>query len=1102
MKGRRIVGAFATALCFLMSSLAWAQTDTARIVGTVSDTSGAVIPGVSVTVKSEKTGAERTALTNEKGFFIVTPLPPATYAVRADLPGFSGGEFSGVGLQIGQEKTLNVVLKPAGVASEVTVSGGELTTIDTSSARVGVNVSEREVGQLPLNGRQISQLYLMTPGAVNYGAGTFDDVRFSGRSVEQNEIRFDGVEGTSIVDTSPGNLNAQVASPFRLQTSMENVQEFRVESSNYPAEYGTGSGGQISVITKSGANDFHGSVFEYLRNDALDARNFFDGSTKSKLRLNQFGGSFGGPLVKNKMFIFGSYEGLRQRAGIPFVETTPSAAAWARAVPAIQPLRGVFPVGQTPSSNPDLDIVRAEGKALVNENSGSLRLDYNFSDKYRMYIRYMRDQGLYSAPQNSSLSIYNLTAVPQNLVWNLQQILSSTIINETKFGVNAAKTRTTGIGPTAPGADLSGAALVLGGSVALSGAGGTGAGSAGITIPTGLVRANSATNGRGQPYTNYTLSFIDNLSMIKKAHSMKFGVEVRPIHMKTDRLGGITYTFSNVAGFLANTPSSIQFLGDVSAVSPFTGKSGPLELRQAYYIGYAQDEWKASPNVTISYGLRYEYYSVLHEINNHAVFFDMTTGTLGDPGQPWLHMKKTNFGPRLGLSWSPAALHNKTVLRVGGGLFYGPGQTEDQLQPAESDRVSTTITSGPNLAYPLNTQAVLAGYNINDPNLQFQPRAYAPGYRVPERIGSYTFSIEQQLPGSAVLSIAYVGSQGRNLFLRSVTNKIVGVSTNPTTGVAIVTREFGNRFAEIDYKTSGGNSHYDSLQTTLNRRFSRGFTLGAQYTWSHNIGNTQGSNEANTASNNFNFDADHGNNTFDVRHSFNFSSLYELPFGKGRQFMTDASPVVDAVLGGWQIGSIVNARSGLPIEVLITRPDIVYRDNRDGSIVASPLLVNGTPVTTAIINVPGGGNSRNIRRPDLVPGVNPLIQNGGLAYINPAAFSIPAPGTFGNLGRNALHGPHFAQLDFTLSKKFQFAEKRNVEFRSEFYNILNHTNFALPGSTRLANALGTGTNQVQPGLPFTTPAAGGNYGVLTSTVANQVGIGTNRQIQMVLRINF
>ena len=1088
----------------LMSSMAWAQTDTARIVGTVSDTSGAVIPGVTVTVTSEKTGARRSAISNDKGFFVATPLPPATYTVKADQPGFAGGEYSGVIVQIGEEKTVNIVLKPAGVTAEVTVSGGELTGIDTSSARVGVNVSEREVANLPLNGRQISQLYMMAPGAVNNGSGTFDDIRFSGKSNEENEIRFDGIEGTSIVDTSPGNFNGEITGNFRLQSSLENVQEFRVESSNYPAEYGTGTGGQISVVTKSGSNAFQGSVFEYLRNNALDARNFFDGANKSKLRLNQFGASAGGPLVKNKFFFFGSYEGLRQRSGIPFVETTPSAAAWARAVPAIAALRPAFPVGSFSSPNPDLDVASVNGKNAINENSGSVRLDYIFNEKYRLYGRYFRDQGDQFQHLNSTLSSSYQTAVPQNAVVSLSQILSATTINETKVGLNASKTRITGYAPNVPGVDLTGVALNLSGSVALGGIAGQ-SGSASIAQPTGLVRASSSANGRGSPYTNYTVSFIDNLIIVHGSHSFKIGGEVRPVRLRSDRLGGITYTFSNISAFLGDQPSSIQYLGDVSALSPFTGKKGMMDLRQEYYIAYAQDEWKVRPNLTINYGLRYEYYTVLHDAQNKDTVLDMATGTLADPSRPWYHTSPNNFGPRLGISYSPNMFKNKTVFRVGAGLFYGPGQTEDQLQPAESDRISTTITSGPNLVYPLNVPAIVSGYDVTNPNLGFQPRAYAPGYRIPERVGSYTASIQQELPGQTVLTVAYVGSQGRNMFLRGITNRITGVATNPVTGAAIITREFGNRFAEIDFKTSGGTMHYDSLQATLNRRFSHGLTLGSQYTWSHNIGNTGGSNEARTSAYVSDWRLERGNNNFDVRHSFNFTSLYELPIGHGKRYGANLGPAAEVLLGGWQLGGLVNARSGLPIEVLITRPDVVYRDNRNGTYVSNPIVgSDGTVFTTAVINVPGGGNSRNVRRPDLVPGVNPIIENGGLAYLNPAAFSIPQPGTFGNLARNAFYGPNFAQFDLTLGKKFAVKESRNFEFRAEFYNIFNHANFRAPGAgtPTITNALGTGPNQLQPGQTLTAAAAGGNFGVLNSTVSNQIGLGTNRQIQVSLRFNY
>src|SRR5207247_1155930 len=246
----------------------------------------------------------------------------------------------------------------------------------------GANINEREVANLPLNGRQVSQLYLLAPGAQTAGSGSFDNIRFSGRANEENEIRIDGVEATSVLDSSPGNLNGEISSGFRLQASMEAIQEFRVESSNYPAEFGTGTGGQISVVTKSGGNNFRGSMFEYLRNDSLDARNFFDAATKSPLRLNQFGGSFGGPIVKNKLFFFANYEGLRQHAGINLIATVPSLSARARAVPSIAAVVNAFPEGQRATSNPDLDVAQLQTASTITENYGAMRVDYRFNDKY------------------------------------------------------------------------------------------------------------------------------------------------------------------------------------------------------------------------------------------------------------------------------------------------------------------------------------------------------------------------------------------------------------------------------------------------------------------------------------------------------------------------------------------------------------------------------------------------------------------------------------------------------------------------------------------------------------------------------------------------
>jgi outer membrane receptor protein involved in Fe transport len=1090
-----------------------AQTD-ARLVGTVTDASGAVIPAAVITVQNEKTGQERKVESNEKGYFVASPLLPSSYTMTVDAPGMAKAEFKSITLQAGQERMINVAMSPASVSTEVNVSSGELAALDVSSARVGVNVSQREVAELPMNGRQISQLYLLAPGAVNSGSGTFDNIRFSGRSNQQNVIRYDGVEGSSIVDSSPGNLNGETTSLFRLEQSLENVQEFRVDSNSYPAEYGTGTGGQVSMITKSGGNAFHGGLFEYVRNDAFDARNFFDKATKSELRLNQFGGSIGGPIKKDKLFFFGSFEALRQRTSSPFVESTLSSAVRARPdcggsittnciAPAIRPLLSAFPVGQIPSSDPLLDIATVNGPSQVNENAGGIRFDYNISPKYRLYARYYRDQGDSLQTQNSTLSSYLTTIVPQNGVVTLNQVLSPTIINETKFGFNGSKTRVAGIPGPSPGVDLSGVTLNLSGSVALGGIAGQ-TGNAAIAIPTGLIRLSSSFNGRGAPYTNYSTSYIDSLTVIHGNHNMKFGGEIRPVTLWNDQLGGTTYSFNNISDFLANKPSSIQFLGDLSAKSPWTGKSGLAHLRTNYYIFYAQDEWKLRPNLTLNYGLRYEYFGVLHDVNNKAVIFDISKGdVVAGTDTPWYKSSKHNFGPRLALSWAPERLKNKTIFRIGGGVYYGPGQTEDTLQPSANDRISTTISTGnPLLAYPFNSAAAFQNYNINDPKLGFQPRAYYPGYTVPERILSYTASVQQELPSNMVLTVAYVGSQGRNLFLRSITNKIIGVTEDPVTGLGNPIREFGSRFAEIDYKTSGGRDNYNALQMTLNRRFSSGLSVGATYTWAHSIGNSGGSNEANTAGNPYDFNADHGSNNFDIRHSFNLSALYDLPFGKGKKMMNNAPAFMDALFGGWQLGGIVNARTGVPIDVLITRPDIVYRDTRDGSVYAAPVLVNGVPVTDPIVNTLGGGSSRNVRRPNIVAGVDPYAHNG-LQWLNPAAFSLPAPGTFGNSMRNGLTGPGLQQFDLTLSKRFRFTESKNLEFRSEFYNIFNRANFANPGNLRLSqgipNGLGSG---MQPGQAFSTATAGAGFGALNSTVSNQIGLGTNRQIQLALRFNF
>src|SRR4026209_2705608 len=315
------------ALAVLTQLSASAQTDQGRIVGTVTDANGAIVPGATVLVKNERTAEERSTTTNESGYYIIASLKPSLYTVSASAQSLTV-QVTNVRVLVGQELNLSLTLQPTGVEAKVDVSAAGNTAIETGSASMSVNVNPREVEALPLNGRQLSQLYMQAPGSVNSGSGPFGDIRFSGRAVQQNVIRYDGIEGSAIIDASPGNLNGELPTPFRLQSSLENVQEFRVDSNNFPAEFGTGTGGQVSVVTKSGSNQFHGSLFEYIRNDVLDAANFFDNviGQKAPLRLNQFGGSLGGPIVKDKAFFFFSYEGYRLRAGVNSIEAVPGSA--------------------------------------------------------------------------------------------------------------------------------------------------------------------------------------------------------------------------------------------------------------------------------------------------------------------------------------------------------------------------------------------------------------------------------------------------------------------------------------------------------------------------------------------------------------------------------------------------------------------------------------------------------------------------------------------------------------------------------------------------------------------------------------------------------
>ena len=634
-----------------------------------------------------------------------------------------------------------------------------------------------------------------------------------------------------------------------------------------------------------------------------------------------------------------------------------------------------------------------------------------------------------------------VTNDPTNAIFNVQGTLSAGLLTEFKVGYNAPKADIHGVAPVVNGIDFGLLAFNLSGSIANTGIAGQSA-SSGIVVPGGLVRANSATNGRAAIYDPSSIAFANTTTLVRGNHLAKFGADVRLIGMTFDQQGGTTYSFANITAFLANQPSGIQYAGDISSPSVFNnGAAGMRETRQNYFVGFAQDEWKVSPHFTFNYGLRYDYYTPLTVKDDLFVKFNLDTGTL-DPNTVDLHgTKKNSFQPRLAATYNAG----KTVVRGGFGMFVGPGQGEDLIQPIESDRVNTTLSTGPLLAFPINTDALVANFTSNPNNRSYQPRAYAAEYNIPERVYQYTASVQREFGTGYAATAAYVGSQGRNLFLRSVGNQIIEVLTNSNpANAAFIVREFSlvernaagqitrvqNPYAEVDFKTSGGHDEYNAMMLSLNKRSANGLATNVQYTLGRSRGTSGGSNEANTAANNARtldeFEYEDGYNNFDVRHTFNLSVLYSLPYGRGRKYGTDAGALTQALLGGWDVGGIINARSGLPVPVQIVRPDIVYQD-ATGNIFANPATGR-----TAIINVPGGGASRNVRRPDLIPGVDPFIKDGGLLFLNPAAFATPAPGTVGNLERNSIHGPELEAGRHVLRQALRHGrpEQRRVPRRS------------------------------------------------------------------------
>lgn len=963
-----------------------AQVDRATLVGTVTDGSGAVIATATVQVLSQETGLRREVTTTSSGGYTFSQLPIGTYTLTSTHPGFRTVAVRDIRLGVGDNRTLDLRMEVSTVDTQVLVEGTAV-ALGTESPVIGTVIGSQQMREIPLNGRHWASLMALAPGAINTGDGSQQTIRFVGRARDDNNWTFDGLDATGVKDP-------RQEAALRLVISTDTIAEFRVNSTLYSADQGGGAGGQVNLVSKSGSNQFHGSLFEFFRNEHMDARNPFD-TSKQPFRLNQFGGNIGGPIVKNKTFFFANYEGLRQRVAQTLVNDVPSAAFRARATnPAVRGLLDLFPIGTEATTSADIERVRENRSQSWQEDAGTLRVDHRFNDNNTIFGRYNVDNGTIVAPRSVIDTDQQFDQFrPSNFVLQYQRVFTPTIVNEVKAGFNRSTLRRDTIGP-------------LPNSIAV-------AGFTTLNQTSLLIEAG----------TSYSIN--DNLVVNRGAHTIKIGGEVRRAHVNVADPGvdNVSVTFADRNALLQNRVDNVAI----------TGGSPVLGTRKWYYFAFVQDDWKVRSNLTLNLGLRYEYYGINREVNDRYRVFDLACGGFCPQGTPWYFPDRNNFDPRLGLAWTLG----KTVIRTGAGVYHGPGQIDDVNTALDNvaERFSLTSVEAPGLAYPV---APFLG--------QAQAQGITPRALQRDRRDLYSIqwglSVQRELISHFVGQIGYVGSSGVNLFARQYINNIDPVTRQ---------RPLPN-FGRMDQKRQDGKSNFHAMQLSLHRRVGRGFNWGTEYMWSHsindgNLGSGEGAQPQIASCR----ACDRGNSAQDIRHTITSNWVYQLPFGPGQKHLT--SGFASKVFGGWETSGIWTARTGRMLTITIAR--------NAGSV--------------------PDGNTAN-QRPNIVPGVPIYAENRDFSnWLNPAAFSIPANGTWGNAGRSIATGPGLLQVDWALQKNHRLTETKALVFRIEAFNIMNRTLAGNPGTT------------------LTSPAS---FGFISSGLNRTIGTGTSRQLQLAMRLNF
>jgi len=1059
-----------------------AQTTSGTIFGRVSDPNGGLVSGATVTIVNEGTGATRTTTTDDQGQFVVTPLPIGKYTVKVIGSGFAEALVQNMTLEIQEKREVNVTLQVAGATEMVTVSN-EAPPLERTTSNLGQVIHQRSIVELPLNGRNFVQLGTLAPGAIKSEGQQFNNPSSSTAARGTTSLSVNGLKENAndwILDGVDN--NELTAGAISVMPSVDAIQEFKVLTSNYTAQYGRNGGGTIILTTKSGSNAFHGSLFEFLRNDKFDARNFFDGKDKPSFRQNQFGFSVGGPIKRDKLFFFGDYQGTRIRKELTFLSTVPTDKARRgdfsepgqprvfdpclvvnttthqcttfntttrtqfagniiptdRLDPIAIKLLNLFPSPNLPGLANNF---RFNSKRVVDQNQFDVRIDHTLTQRDSYFGRFSFDNtdqffpgplpGLGGGVSSFQSATTN-TPRARNLGIVENHLFSTTTANQLLFGWNRIDINVVGpsFGTTIakdlgiPGANL------------------------GNDFTSGLTRINlSGFNGLGDRLTSPLLlgtdvfQISDDVTHTRSNHAITFGFGVRLQKMDNTAItaprGNITFdqlftaqrsgtsfqsgTGSSIASILLGLPASLT-RSDVFGGEVF-------RARWQDYRAYIQDDWQIKRNLTLNLGLAYDLITPQTDADDRISYFDPRTGKMlvaGVNASRTGNVKtdKNNFQPRLGFAYTPFA-SAKLVLRGGYGIFndFAQGGLQGPNPPFVANPLfsSNSITPARLLSegFPTTPQP-----DPNNPtgNVNFVATDFVMGF-----VQQWNFSAQQELPWSMVMTVAYSGSKASRLLAKD------GNFNSPAPGAGQINpRRPFPLLGSINAISSRGWSNYNAAQLKIEKRLSNNayFLLG--YTYSKALGNETG--QSLTFQTNaigalyYPFfpqgeNSDKGLASNDLRHSFTLSYLYDLPFGKGQAHLNHVGDIANLFVGGWQIGGITRMRSGFPLGATI-----------------SPSLLNNTMAN----------------RPDVLCDPNlPSSQRTVQRFFNPACFAAPAPFAFGNSGRTFGSGPSLTNFDFSIFKRFRINEQMNVQFRTEIFNIFNHPQFDLPNTTIGTPAAGT-----------------------------------------------